>query len=181
LDQVQGWNSNPESKAAEEETTDAPWKKKGNKGSRWRAAILPEEEEGNCNRHRRVELSAASNSGKRSTHLQDPQEDPRTGIREASQRDVQRVVKNDGPGIVEGWTPSETEKDTARRAGACNVEAQAPRSNEREREREREMENFGWTWIDRNTEGLLVETSPFKEEAWGAFGLWSPQLRKRKQ
>jgi hypothetical protein len=65
---------------------------------------------GNCNRHRRAELKTAINSGRRRTDLQDPQEDPRAEIHEASKEDVQRVTKNDGPDIVEGLTPSKWKK-----------------------------------------------------------------------
>jgi hypothetical protein len=42
-----------------------------------------EGEEGNRDRHRRAELKIAITSGKRMTDLQDPQEDSKTGIREA--------------------------------------------------------------------------------------------------
>jgi hypothetical protein len=82
-----------------------------------------------------VKLRTAVTSGKKSTDLRDPEGDPRAGIREARNRDVQRVTKNDGPDIVKGLTPSETEKETADRAGAGNVEAPAPT--------DRERENFG--------------------------------------
>jgi hypothetical protein len=46
--------NNPESRAAQKESMDAPWRKKGNKGSRRQAAAVPEEEEGNRDRHQRV-------------------------------------------------------------------------------------------------------------------------------
>jgi hypothetical protein len=69
-----------------EEFMDSPWKKRGNKGYRRQAAAIPEKEEGNRDRHRRMELKTAITSGKRRTDLQDPQEDPRAGIREANKR-----------------------------------------------------------------------------------------------
>jgi hypothetical protein len=68
-------------------------------------------------------LKEASISGKGRTDLQDPQNDPRAGIHEASKWDVQRITKNDEPDIVEGTAPSKMEKETAHRAGASNVEA----------------------------------------------------------
>jgi hypothetical protein len=46
-------------------------------------------------------------------NLQDPQEDPGTGIREASRRDVQRVTKKQTLDTVKGHIPSETEEETA--------------------------------------------------------------------
>jgi hypothetical protein len=58
-----------------------------------------------------MELKTAITSGKRRTELQDPQEDPRAGIREASKRDVLRVTKNDGSDIVEGSTPPKRKKN----------------------------------------------------------------------
>jgi hypothetical protein len=54
---------------------------------------IPEEEEGNHDLHWRPELRTAVASGRRRTDLQDPQEDPRAGIREASKRDVQRFTR----------------------------------------------------------------------------------------
>jgi hypothetical protein len=72
-------------------------------------------------------LKEATVSGKRRTDLQDPQNDSRAGIHETSKWDVQGVTKNDEPDIVEGTAPSETEKETAHRAGAGNVEAPATR------------------------------------------------------
>jgi hypothetical protein len=41
----------------------------GNRGSRWQEATIPEEEEGNCDQHWRVELRTAITSGKRRTYL----------------------------------------------------------------------------------------------------------------
>jgi hypothetical protein len=95
-----------------------------------------------------VELRTAVTFGKRRTNLQDPQEDPRAGIREVSKRDVQWVAEGEKqdlvegsaphrarrqvPDVVEGSTPSRTEKETADRAGAGNVEAPAPTTTERE-------------------------------------------------
>jgi hypothetical protein len=64
-------------------------------------------------RHRRVQLGTPIASGKRRTNLQDPQEDPGTGIREASRRDIQRVTTKQTLDTVEGHTPSETEEETA--------------------------------------------------------------------
>jgi hypothetical protein len=87
-----------------------------------------------------MELKTAITSGKMKTDLQDPQEDTRGRIREASKRDVQRVTKYDGWNIVERSTPSETEKETADRAGAGNVEASTSAARERERERNGERE-----------------------------------------
>jgi hypothetical protein len=101
--------------------------KKGNKGSRWQAAAIPEEEEGNHDWHRRVELKTAITSGEGRNNLQDPQQEPRAGIHEASKLDIQWVTKNDGPDIVEELTLFKTEKEMAGRVGAGNVEAPAPR------------------------------------------------------
>jgi hypothetical protein len=41
--------SNPESRAAQEESTVAPGKQQGNKGSRWQAAAIHGKEEDNWN------------------------------------------------------------------------------------------------------------------------------------
>jgi hypothetical protein len=54
-----------------------------------------------------VELGTAITSGKKRTNLQDPQDDPGTGIGEASERDVQRVTNKETLDLVEGSTPSE--------------------------------------------------------------------------
>jgi hypothetical protein len=94
----------------------------------------------------RLKLRIAITSGKKRIDLQDRQEDRRAGIREARKRDVQRVTKDNGPDIVKGSTPSETEKETASRAGAGIVEAPPP-PLEREREREREREKL---WLKPN-------------------------------
>jgi hypothetical protein len=59
-----------------------------------------------------MELGTAITSAKKKTNLQDPQEDPGTGIREASRRDVQRVTKKQTQDTVEEQTPSETEEET---------------------------------------------------------------------
>jgi hypothetical protein len=53
-----------------------------------------------------------------------------------------RVTKNQGLGIVEGHTPSETEEETAssvgvRRAGNVGAPATVGRKGERERERQK--------------------------------------------
>jgi hypothetical protein len=53
-------------------------------------------------------------------------------------------------GLVEGSTPSETEKETADTAGARNVEAPAPTARERERVIEKTF--------DENNEPGLTET-----------------------
>jgi hypothetical protein len=56
---------------------------------------------GNRDPHRRVELKTAITSGMKRADLQDSQEDPRAGIREASNRDVQRVSENEEMDLVE--------------------------------------------------------------------------------
>jgi hypothetical protein len=48
-----------------------------------------------------VELKTPVTSGKRRTNLQDPQENPRAGIREASKRDIQRVSEKEEMDLVE--------------------------------------------------------------------------------
>jgi hypothetical protein len=111
-----------------------------------------------------------SSLGRGGTNLQDPQEDLRTGICEASKHYVQWVVEGEktdlvegsapsgvrkqGSDIVEGSTPSETKKETADRAGVSNVEAPAPRERER---------------------------APFKEEVMVAVEGWSLQPTKKKK
>jgi hypothetical protein len=92
LNQVKGWASNPESRAAHEGSTVAPDRPKGNKESRRQATAIPEKEKYNHNRHRRVELGTAITSGRR-TNVQDPQDNLGVGIREASKRDVQQVTE----------------------------------------------------------------------------------------
>jgi hypothetical protein len=88
-----------------------------------------------------VELRTAVTSGKKRTDIKYPQEDPRARIREASKRNVQRAAKGEKPElveasatsgarkqgseVVEGSTPSETEKKTAHRSAAGNVDSQA--------------------------------------------------------
>jgi hypothetical protein len=57
-----------------------------------------------------VELRTAITSGKRRANLQDPQEDPRVRIREASKRDAQQVVESEKPDLVEGLAPSGARK-----------------------------------------------------------------------
>jgi hypothetical protein len=81
-----------------------------NKGSRQQAATIREKEEGNSDRHQRVELKTAITFGKRRTELKDPQEDSRAGIREASKRDVQQVSENEEMDLVERSAPSKTKK-----------------------------------------------------------------------
>jgi hypothetical protein len=98
-----------------------------------------------------VQLRTAITSGKRRTDLQDSQEDPRPGIREASKWDVQWVIKNDGPDIVDRLNPSET----------------AP-TRERERERKRTLDGPG-----------LLKTSALKEGVRVAVGGWSLQPREK--
>jgi hypothetical protein len=93
---------------------------------------LREEEEGNGDRHRRVELRTAITSGKRRTKLQDPQKGFRFGIREVSKRNVQRVAEGEKPEPVERSAPPKTEKETAYGAGAGNVEAPVHIARERE-------------------------------------------------
>jgi hypothetical protein len=46
------------------------------------------------------------------TYVQDPQEDPGTGIREASKRDAQRVTNKQTLDLLEGSTSSEAQKVT---------------------------------------------------------------------
>jgi hypothetical protein len=53
-----------------------------------------------------VELRTAVTSGKRRTNLQDPQDDPGAGIREASKREVQRIIKKQTLDLVEESAPS---------------------------------------------------------------------------
>jgi hypothetical protein len=84
-----------------------------NKGCRRQAAAIPEKEEGNRDRHRRAEL--------KTTDLQDPQEDLGAGIREASKRDVQRVLENEEMDPVERSAPSETKKEIVHGVRAGNV------------------------------------------------------------
>jgi hypothetical protein len=74
------------------------------------AAAIPEKEEGNHDRHQKVELKSAVTSGKKRTGLQDLQEDHRTGIREASKWDVQQVSQNEEMDVVEGSIPFKVEK-----------------------------------------------------------------------
>jgi hypothetical protein len=54
------------------ESTDAQEGRVGNKGSKRRMAAISKEEEDNRERHRRVELTTASTSGKRRNTPQDP-------------------------------------------------------------------------------------------------------------
>jgi hypothetical protein len=58
--------------------------------------------------HKEPRLRGAATSWKREDNQRDLQEEHRTGICEASNRDVQRVAENEEPGIVDGSTPSET-------------------------------------------------------------------------
>jgi hypothetical protein len=103
-----------------------------------------------------VELRTAITSENKRTNLQDPEEDHRAGICEARKQDAQRVAEGEkqdlvagsapsgarriGLDFVDGLIPSETEKNTAHRAGSDNVETSttwdsfAPTARERERE-----------------------------------------------
>jgi hypothetical protein len=85
----------------------------GNNGPRWQAAAIPEEEKDCRDGYRRVELGTAIDSGKKRTNIQDPQEDPGTGIGEASERDPQRVTNKQTLDLVEGSTTSEAQEVTA--------------------------------------------------------------------
>jgi hypothetical protein len=58
-----------------------------------------------------IDIGLWSSSQKRRADLQDPQEDPRAGICEASERDVQGVSKNKEMYLVEWSAPSETEEE----------------------------------------------------------------------
>jgi hypothetical protein len=60
-----------------------------------------EKEEGNSDRHQRVELKTTITSGKKSIGIQEPQEDPRVRICEASRRDVQCISRNKDMCLVE--------------------------------------------------------------------------------
>jgi hypothetical protein len=84
-------------------------------------AAIREKEEGNCDRHQRVELKTAITFGKRRTNLQDAQEDPRAGICEAGKWDVQRVLENGEMDLVERSAPSETKKEIVHGVGVGNV------------------------------------------------------------
>jgi hypothetical protein len=124
--------------------------KKWNKGSRWQVATICEKEEGNFDQHWRVEPKTVIISGKKSTGLQDAQEDPRAGIREASTWDDQQVSENEELDVVERSAPSKTKKEIMHGVRAGHVGAPAtpgviaPPGWKRERERERERgENFG--------------------------------------
>jgi hypothetical protein len=84
---------------------------------------------GNSDRHRRVELKTVITSEKKWTGLQDPQEDPRAGIREESTRDVQRVSENEEMDLVKGSAPSETRKEIIHGVGTGNVRAPTTRDS----------------------------------------------------
>jgi hypothetical protein len=58
-----------------------------------------------------VELKTAITSGKKSTGLLDPQEDPRVGIREASKWDVQQVSENEEMDLLERLAPMKMKKE----------------------------------------------------------------------
>jgi hypothetical protein len=64
---------------------------------------------------------------------EDLQEDHQAGDHEVSSRDFQLVAKNHELDLLEGSTPSETEKGTTGRAGAGNVVALAPNARERKK------------------------------------------------
>jgi hypothetical protein len=73
-------------------------------------------------------------SEKREDIQLDLQEDDRQREdRKGKSRILRRVVENQGLDLVEGSTPSKTEKETAGRAGAGKVEAPAPNDRMRER------------------------------------------------
>jgi hypothetical protein len=114
LDQVKSLASNPESRAAQEESTVAPGKRQGNKRSRRQAAAIPEKEGDNRNWYRRVELGTAIASGKKRTNLQDHQDD-----------------------LEVGSAPTETKKGAWSRGGVGNVKALASPARGRARIRER--------------------------------------------
>jgi hypothetical protein len=70
---------------------------------------------------------AAAMSEKRDDIQLDLQEDHRQREdREAKSRILRRVAKNQGLDLLEGSTPSITEKNTAHRAESGNVETPAP-------------------------------------------------------
>jgi hypothetical protein len=89
------------------------------------AATIPEKEESNHDRHQRVELKTAVTSGKKRTSQQDPEEDPKAGIHEASKRDVWWVSENEELDLVEMSAPSKTEKEAAYGVRAGDVGAPA--------------------------------------------------------
>jgi hypothetical protein len=67
-----------------------------------------------------VELKTAITSGKKRTGLQESQEDPRAGIREASEQNVQRDSENVKMDLVKRSTPR-IEKKIVHGVGAENV------------------------------------------------------------
>jgi hypothetical protein len=72
-----------------------------NKGPGRQATTICKKEEGNIDRHWRVELKTTVTSGKKSIGLEDPQEDRRARICEASKRDVQHISQKEEMGLVE--------------------------------------------------------------------------------
>jgi hypothetical protein len=95
-----------------------------------------------------LRLQRAATSWKREENQQDLQEVHQMEDHETSSRNFQQVTKNDPLDILEDSTPSETEKETARRAGASNVEALTTQDRlaptfEKERERERKKLDEG--------------------------------------
>jgi hypothetical protein len=58
-----------------------------------------------------VELGTVITSGKKRTNLQDPQEDPGTGICEASKRDVQQVKRSKHWTLWRGRPPLKQKKE----------------------------------------------------------------------
>jgi hypothetical protein len=75
------------------------------------AAAIPEKEEDYRNWHRRVEVGTAITSGKKRPNLQDPQENPGGGDREANCRISYWITKHRTLDLVEGSTPSKTKKE----------------------------------------------------------------------
>jgi hypothetical protein len=80
--------------------------------------------------------------GRRGSACKHPQEDPGTGIHEASKRDVQRVTKKQTLDHVEGSTPSKTKKRSRkqRRSRYCRstgLPSKSESENEREKKKER--------------------------------------------
>jgi hypothetical protein len=70
-DQGQHGTRNLERTDAQEETTDTPRRRQGNKGPRQQTATIFEEGEDNSEQHQRVELRTAITSGKWKNTLKD--------------------------------------------------------------------------------------------------------------
>jgi hypothetical protein len=88
-------------------------------------------------------------------------------------------MKNDRLNIMEGSTPSKTEKVPAHKAGAGNVEAPAtpgvmpPRGNERKKK----LWMMVRTWTDWNPIRELPAANGLKEEAVGTIGEEPPRRK----